>query len=161
MPSCRLVHVAGFTCNPTETWMKQIARNLTMTGDGFLRGMRYLILDRDSKFAESFRTILQSAGVEPLRLPPRTPNLNAFAERFVRSIKRECLDRLILFGEPSLQRAIDSFIEHYHHERPHQGKDNVILFPSITTTDANPRAGPVQRKQRLGGLLKFYCRKAA
>jgi transposase InsO family protein len=114
---------------------------------------------RDGKFAESFRAILRSAGVEPLRLPPRTPNLNAFAERFVRSIKEECLDHLILFGEASLQRACDQFVEHYHQERPHQGKDNVILFPVNTTSDP-PRAGPVHCNRRLGGLLKFYYRKA-
>jgi putative transposase len=154
----RKVHVAGFTPNPDENWMKQIARNVTMAG-GFFDGMKYLILDRDGKFAPSFRDIIASAGVELLRLPPRSPNLNAFAERFVRSIKEECLDHLILFGEPSLQRAIDNFIEHYHYERPHQGKDNVILFP--TQNDANPaRAGPVSCNRRLGGLLKFYYRKA-
>jgi hypothetical protein len=159
----RKVHIAGFTSNPNEPWMKQIACNLTMAGTGFLDGIKYLVLDRDSKFTESFREILKSAGVEPLRLPPRTPNLNAFAERFVRSIKQECLDHLILFGEASLQRALDNFIDHYHHERPHQGKDNLILFPTTPAhCDSNPpRAGPVVCNQRFGGLLKFYHRKAA
>jgi putative transposase len=158
----RKVHVAGMTANPNESWMKQIARNLTMAGEGFLDGMKYLVLDRDSKFAESFRAILKSAGTEPLRLPPRSPNLNAFAERFVRSIKEECLDHLILFGEASLHRAVDQFVEHYHHERPHQGKDNVILFPTTPIdSDSNPsRAGPILCNRRLGGLLKFYYRKA-
>ena len=142
--------------------MKQIARNITMAGGGFLNGMKYLILDRDGKFSPSFRALIQSAGVEVLRLPPRSPNLNAFAERFVRSIKEECLDHLILFGEASLQRSLDNFVEHYHQERPHQGKDNVILFrmtPTLVSTPA--RAGPVKCTQRLGGLLKFYHREAA
>jgi hypothetical protein len=159
----RKVHFAGFTPNPNEQWMKQIARNVTMNAVGFLDGMKYLIIDRDGKFAPSFRDMIQSTGVGILQLPPRSPNLNAFAERFVRSIKEECLDQLILFGEASLQRALDQYIEHYHHERPHQGKENVILVPNAATNTASdpPRAGPVQCKQRLGGLLKFYHRKAA
>lgn len=159
----RKVYIAGFTTNPNETWMKQIARNLTMIDGGFLNGMKYLILDRDAKFALSFRAIIESAGVELLRLPPRSLNLNAFAERFVRSIKEECLDQLILFGEASLQRALDNYIDHHHHERPHQGKENVILFPTGPLEEkSNPtRAGPVQCKRRLGGLLKFHHRKAA
>jgi hypothetical protein len=158
----RKVYVAGMTMNPNEAWMKQIARNLTMAGVGFLDGMKYLTLDRDAKFAESFRGTLESAGMECLRLPPRSPNLNSFAERFVRSIKEECLDHLILFGEASLQRAVTQFVEHYHGERPHQGKGNVILFPTRPREDDDPaRAGPVLCNERLGGLLKFYYRNAA
>ena len=158
----RKVYVAGMTMNPNEHWMKQSARNLTMSGTGFLEGMKYLVLDRDAKYAASFRGILESSGTECLRLPPRSPNLNAFAERFVRSIKEECLDNLILFGEASLQRAVAQFIEHYHGERSHQGKGNVILFPTRPREDADPaRAGPVSCNQRLGGLLKFYYRNAA
>jgi len=158
----RKVYVAGMTRNPNEQWMQQVARNVTMADAGFANGMKYLILDRDSKHAPSFREILESAGVECLRLPPRSPNLNAYAERFVRSIKEECLDKLILFGEGSLRRAIDQFVEHYHGERPHQGKGNMILFPSnVTTNPACPRAGPVLCRQRLGGLLRFYHRAAA
>jgi transposase InsO family protein len=158
----RKVFIAGFTANPNELWMEQIARKLIAPG-GFLAGMKHLILDRDGKFAPSFRKLIESAGIEVTRLPPRSPNLNAFAERFVRSIKEECLDQLILFGEVSLQRALDNFIDHYHHERPHQGKENIILLRiDPTVTDANPpRAGPVQCKKRLGGLLKFYHRDAA
>ena len=94
------------------------------------------------------------------RLPVRSPNLNAFAERFARSIKEECLDHLILFGEASLQRTLDNYLEHYHHERPHREKDNVILFPRQSDSDP-PRAGPVFCNRRLGGLLKFYYRAAA
>jgi hypothetical protein len=158
----RKVHIAGMTTNPTQQWMNQVARNVTMADTSFANGMKYVILDRDSKHCESFRAILESAGIECLRLPPRSPNLNAYAERFVRSIKEECLDKLILFGEGSLKRAIDNYIEHYHAERPHQGKGNVILFPSNPAADSNPaRAGPVSCRRRLGGLLKFYHRAAA
>lgn len=158
----RKVFIAGFTANPDERWMQQIGQKLIAPG-GFLSGMKHLILDRDGKFAPSFRNLIESAGVQITRLPPRSPNLNAFAERFVRSIKEECLDHLILFGELSLQRALDNFIEHYHHERPHQGKGNLILLPmSQQEPGANPtRAGPVQCRQRLGGLFKYYFRKAA
>jgi hypothetical protein len=124
--------------------------------------MNHLVLDRDAKFAASFRSILESAGVECLRLPPRSPNLNSFAERFVRSIKEECLDNLIRFGEASLQRAVAQFVDHYHGKRTHQGKGNVILFPVHPREDEDtPRAGPVLCNERLGGLLKFYCRNAA
>jgi hypothetical protein len=156
----RKVQIAGFTPNPNQQWMQQIARNITMTDDGFANGMKYLILDRDSKFTEQFRGTFKSAGVEPLRLPPRSPNLNAYAERFVRSIKEECLDRLILFGEASLNRALENYVAHHQHERPHQGMGNKLLF-SISPSDHKPRDGPVECKQRLGGLLKFYHRKAA
>ncbi len=104
--------------------------------------------------------IFRSAGIEPKPLPPRSPNLNAFAERFVRSIKEECLDRMIFFGEASFQRAVTEYIDHYHLERPHQGKDNLLLFPQHPS-DAKPRDGPVVCKERLGGLLKYYHRRAA
>jgi hypothetical protein len=156
----RKVHVAGITPNPNKQWMQQIARNVTMTDDGFANGMKYLILDRDSKFTEQFRETFKSSGTEPLRLPPRSPNLNAYAERFVRSVKEECLDHLILFGEASLNRALENYVAHHQHERPHQGMENKLLFP-ISPSDPKPRDGPVECRQRLGGLLKFYYRDAA
>jgi transposase InsO family protein len=115
--------------------------------------------DRDTKFSAGFQMIFRSAGIEPLALPPRSPNLSAFAERFVQSIKTECLDRMIFFGEASMHHAVTQYIEHYHHERPHQAKGNRLLFPQ--PSDSRPRDGPVLCKQRLGGLLKFYHRKAA
>jgi len=158
----RKVYIAGMTTHPNEQWMQQAARNITMAGDGFANGMKYVILDRDAKHTESFRAIIESANVECLRLPPRSPNLNAHAERFVRSIKEECLDKLILLGQGSLTRAVFQYLEHYHGERPHQGKGNAILFPSSPATDSDPaRAEPVLCRQRLGGLLKFYHRAAA
>ena len=92
-------------------------------------------------------------------LPPRSPNLNAFAERWVRSVKHECLSKLILFGEGSLRRALAEFLEHYHAERNHQGKDNVLLFPTIGKSQ--PTSGStIHRRQRLGGLLNYYGRAA-
>jgi hypothetical protein len=156
----RKVQIAGFTPNPNQQWMQQVARNITMTDVGFANGMKYLILDRDSKFTEQFRETFKSAGTEPMRLPPRSPNLNAFSERYVRSIKEECLDHLILFGEASLNRALENYVAHHQHERPHQGMENKLLFP-ISPFDPKPRDGPVECKQRLGALLKFYYREAA
>ena len=157
----RKVWIAGITRNPTDAWMRQGARNLTSGGCDLLAKCRYLIRDRDSKFSSGFDMIFRSVGIEPLALPPRSPNLNAFAERFVRSIKDECLDRMIFFGEASLQHAVTEYVEHHYlHERPHQGKDNRLLFPTHPS-DPRPRDGPVCRQERLGGLLKFYRREAA
>ena len=112
---------------------------------------------RDAKFCDAFRTILRDGGVEPLRLPPRSPNLNAFAERWVRSVKEECLSRLILFGEASLRRALNEYVEHFHSERNHQGKGNILLFPRPGDTR---KVGHVECSQRLGGLLRYYGRAA-
>ena len=131
--------------------MEQVARNLTDAECGALHGQRYLLHDRDAKFCAAFRSILRDGGVEPLRLPPSSPDLNAFAERWVRSVKQECLSRLILFGETSLRRALNEYLAHFHAERPHQGKGNVLLFPE--PTDRASPANRVECRQRLGGLL--------
>ena len=111
--------------------MKQIARNATMDDCGALRDCRYLLHDRDTKFTRSFRAIIASGRVEPLALPARSPNLNAYAERWVRSVKEECLSKVILFGERSLRRALSDYVDHFHAERNHQGKGNVLLFPRV------------------------------
>jgi transposase InsO family protein len=126
----RRITIAGITRHPTETWMEQMARNVTDESTGCLRDIRYVLHDRDSKFCASFESILTAVGVKPLKLPARSPNLNAFAERWVRSAREECLSKLILFGETSLKRALAEFVEHFHAERPHQGKGNVLLFPT-------------------------------
>ena len=154
----RRVHVAGIAIDPDGRWMAQVARNLTDAFDGFLIGKRFLIHDRDPLFTEAFREILESVGVEPLRLPPRSPNLNAFAERFVRSIKSECLDRMIFLGEASLRRAIEHFVAHYHEERSHQGLGNELIAPATMDPGGD---GPVSCRKRLGGLLRFYHGEAA
>jgi homeodomain-containing protein/integrase-like protein len=154
----RKVDIAGITVHPNEEWMKQMARNATMEGWGTLRDCRYLLHDRDTKFTCSFRAIIASGRVIPLVLPPQSPNLNAYAERWVRSVKEECLSKIILFGERSLRRALSEYVAHYHAERNHQGKSNVLLFPRVTETR---RGGPVQCRERLGGLLRYYHREAA
>ena len=155
----RRVSIAGITNHPHEYWMQQIARNATLEEWGSLNRCGYVLHDRDTKFCASFRDILAAGGVRPLALPARSPNLNAFAERWVRSVKGECLSKLILFGEPSLRHALTHFTEHYHAERNHQGKDNLLLFPSHN--DGRIRRGrTVGCRERLGGLLKYYRRTA-
>jgi len=156
----RRVEVAGITPHPNEAWMQQIARNVTMDEWGFLESRRYLIHDRDTKFTDSFRAIVRSSGVEPLKLPARSPNLNAYAERWVKSVKDECLSKLIFFGEASLRRALRNYVTHYHRERNHQGKNNVLLFPTVKAK-VESRDSPVRCGERLGGLLKYYHREAA
>jgi putative transposase len=154
----RRIYVAGITVHPNEAWMKQIARNATMDDCGALRDCRYLLHDRDTKFTQSFRAIIASGRVEPLALPARSPNLNAYAERWVRSVKEECLSKVILFGERSLRRALSNYVDHFHAERNHQGKGNVLLFPRVNDRQ---RERPVRCRERLGGLLRYYHREAA
>jgi transposase InsO family protein len=153
----RTVEIAGMTSQPDETWMMQVARNLTAAGDGFLRGMSHIILDRDPLYTAAFRRLLRDSGVRPLILPAWSPNLNAFAERFVGSAKSECLDRMVLLGEGHLHAAVREFVRHYHEERPHQGLKNELLAPQTVVT----RTGHVKCRERLGGLLKFYYQDAA
>jgi transposase InsO family protein len=154
----RRVHFAGCTVTPIEPWMKQIARNLTDAIDGFLLGKRYLIMDRDTKFSDAFRKILEDEGVESVRLPPRSPNLNPHLERFMRSIKAEALERMIFFGETMLRNAIREYLAHYCEERNHQGIGNKILEPSAEVGQAD---GEIECRERLGGLLRYYHRQAA
>jgi transposase InsO family protein len=155
----REVQVAGVTPHPNAAWMVQVARHVTMEEWGFLSPGQYLIHDRDGKYCPAFQQIIDAAGVTRVPLPPRSPNLNAYAERWVRSVKEECLARLILCGEASLRHALTQYVEHFHHERNHQGKGNVLLFPVISQDPE--RAGPMQCRERLGGLLKYYACDAA
>ena len=156
----RRISLAGITRHPTEEWMTQMARNAVDEESGYLRQHRYVLHDRDTKFCADFRKTLATGGVKCLRLPPRSPNLNAFAERWVRSVKSECLSHFILFGEGSLRRALKNFCEHYHTERNHQGKENVLLFPGGEDL-LTSRGSSIECRERLGGLLKYYYRRAA
>jgi putative transposase len=154
----RRIHFAGSTTNPDEPWMLQVSRNLNDVEDGFLREKKYLPMDRDTKFSKAFRSILEQTGVKAVRLPPRSPNLNPNLERFMRSIKAECLDRIIFFGEKSLQNAVSNFLDHYHKERNHQGLDNQLLQPGA---EVGCTAGDIAYRERLGGMLRYYYRQAA
>jgi len=155
--STRRVEVLGITSWACGTWMNQIARNATDFEAGFLRYKKMLIVDRDPLFTREFEQILNASGVALKRLPPRSPNLNAYAERFVRSIKDECLNRMIFFSESQLRRAVDAYIVHYNEERHHQGMGNMLLGEQ----DGPANTGPIACHERLGGMLKFYHREAA
>ncbi len=156
--STRRVEIAGITSEPGSAWMSQVSRHVTDPCDGFLTGKRFLIHDRDPRFTVAFRETLADVGVQVVRLPPRSPNLNAYAARFVRTVKESCLDRMILIGEASLRRAVSEFLEHYHPERNHQGLANQLIAPVATQTQ---RDGRIRSRERLGGLLKYYHRPAA
>ncbi len=151
----REVHIARITSNPNTAWMRQVARNLTMEEWGVLKAGQYLIHDRDIKYGAAFKQILDDAGVKRVPLPPRSPWLNSVAERWVQSVKVEVLSKLILFGEGSLRHVLSEYVAHYHREPPHQGKGNVILFPSAEAK-GNFEA-PIDCRE----WLKYYHRKAA
>ena len=156
--STRRVEIGGIASKANGLGMAQIARNLTDGVDGFFKGKSYLIHDRDPLHTQDFLNVLAEAGIESVKLPPRAPNLNAYAERFVRTIKESCLDQMIFFGEDSLRAAIHEFVVHYHEERNHQGLRNRLIVRMETKAETT---GPVKRRQRLGGLLNYYYRKAA
>ena len=154
----RVVNIAGITTRPDESWMLQIARNQTDSQAGALRATQYLIIDRDTKYSAQFRRLIRDKGTRVIRLPPMSPNLNAYAERFVRSIKEECLNRMIFIGQASLRLAVAEYMDHYHGERNHQGLENrLIQVPAVSTANV----GAIHRRARLGGTLNFYYRKAA
>ena len=155
--STRRVEIAGIARDLDGRWMVQIARQLTECFSGFLSGKRYLIHDRDSLYTDMFTRILKDAGVSCVRLPPKSPNLNAYAERFVKSIKSESLDRMIIFGERHLRYVVDEFVAHYHEERNHQGLENMLIEKP---PDEPIGVVPIQTRKRLGGMLKFYHRAA-
>ncbi len=156
--STRRVEIGGIASLGNGLWMAQIARNLTDAVDGLFTGKRYLIHDRDPLYTGEFLITLGAVGIESVKLPPRSPNLNAYAERLVRTIKESCLEQMIFFGEDALRNAIREFVTHYHQERNHQGLDNRLIIPTKTTAAMK---GTVRRRQRLGGMLNYYYREAA
>ena len=155
--STRRVEIGAVASKANGLWMAQIARNLTDEVEGFFRGKRYLIHDRDPLYTQEFLTMLADVGIESVKLPPRSPNLNAYAERFVRTIKEGCLDQMILFGEDSLRNSIRQFLDHYHQERNHQGLGNRLIIPMKAPANTE---GRIERRARLGGLLNYYYRAA-
>ena len=154
----REVKIAGIIPEPNDPWMQQIARNLTDGIEGFLNGYRYLIHDRAPSFSNSFRTVLKESGITSLRLPSKSPNLNSFAERWVRTAKELCVDRMIFLGERTLRHALAETETFYNRERPHQALENKLIKPELdrTATDGN-----IECRSRLAGMLNYYYRKAA
>jgi putative transposase len=154
--------IAGIIPEPDGEWMNQIVRNQIVRNqtdslDGFFVGYHDLIRDRSDLFTREFKKILESGGVKTVRLAVWSLNLNSFAERYVRTIKGECLDRMILIGERSLRRVVDQFCRHYHHERNHQGLGKQIMAPDF----GSDGEGKVACRDRLIGLLRFYDGEAA
>ena len=155
--STRRVKIAGVGAQANWLWMSQIARDISDPVDGLLLGKRYLIHDRDPLFTAEFQDMLSEVGIQSVKLPPRSPNLNAHAERFVRTIKESCLDRPVLFGEAGLRKAMREFVAHYHQERNHQGLGNRLIAPETCWSE---HRGPIRRRRRLGGMLNYYHRAA-
>lgn len=154
----RKVHIAGITEHPNKFWMRRMAINATDPIDGFLKDAKYLIHDRDTNFMKSgFRDILLKSGVKPVATARRAPDMNAYAERFVQSIKNECTRKLMFFREESLRFALKQYELHHNHERNHQGIDNKLIDPQVTLAEY----GVPKLKKRIGGLLKFYYTEAA
>lgn len=150
--STRKVQITGIVEQAYGSWMEQMARNLSDPFAGFLRDKRYLVHDRDTLFTKAFRRILKASGIKTIRTTPMSPNLTPVIERFIRSIKAECLNKMLIFGEAHLKYVVSSYIDHYHQERPHQGIGNQIIDP-LPQGD-----GEIICQERLGGLLKSYRR---
>jgi len=155
--STRSVKIAGIVFEPNGRWMEQIARNLTDALDGFLPHKRYLIHDRSPVFTSGFAEVLRAAGVKVIKLPPRSPNVSPRAERFVRSIKSECLEKTIFFSERQLRHGVAGYLTHYHEERNRQilGNELILVGACFGTT-----GGEIHCLERLGRLLR-YCHRAA
>jgi putative transposase len=151
----RKVEIAGIIPQADGNWMKQVARNLSDPANGFLKNKKYLIHDRDPLFTNEFKEILRAGGVNCKRTSVASPNMSPFVERFVRSIKSECINKMLIFGEKHLRYCISEYISHYHTERPHQGIGNNIIEPL-----PQPKDGKIVCQERLGGLLKSYRRVA-
>ena len=155
----RRVEILGITDAANDDFMRQVARNITdIHRTKVFDGVTHLIIDNDTRFAEHFRTTLRDAGIECVRIPPRAPNCSPHAERWVRSIKSECLSKMIFFGVGSLRRAVTSYLDHYHRRRNHQGRENTIIDPG---PEVGRTVGKIERCDDIGGLLRYYHRAAA
>jgi hypothetical protein len=155
----RAVEIVGIAIDPGEEWMKQVARNLTDPVDEFLRGAMYLIHDRDPLFSKAFIAVLKAGGVKSVKIPAQSPNCNPYVERFVKTIKYECLNQFVIFGERHLRLLVKEFVEHYMTERFHQGIGGQLIR-NVGPTNDNGAEGSVRCRSRLGGLLNFYHREA-
>lgn len=159
----RQVHIAGITQHPTERWMLQMARNVTACDEPFFSNRKYLIMDNDKNFTRQYQRIFRASGIQIQKIPPYSPNLNAYSERWIRSIREDCLERLIIYGPRMLKHAVRQYVTFYNSERPHQGIDQ--RKPSDWSQEGHfigeksevNRPG-IRVSRRLGGLLKYYYR---
>src|SRR5216684_3163966 len=153
----RCVHLAGYTTNPSGAWVTQQARNLSFSG--VFERIRFLIHDRDSKFTSAFDEVFRSEGIKVIQTPIRAPQANAYAERFVRTVRAECLDWLLILGRRHLETVLRIYTAHYNRERPHRGL--ALLTPEIGDAAGLPTTEKIDRRNRLGGLIHEYHRVAA
>lgn len=155
----RRVHLAGCTPNPDGAWMVQQARQLAWSLPERSRPMRFLVRDRDSKFSRAFDEVVRTEGVEIIRTPYRAPNANAFAERWVGTVRRDCLDWLLITSRGQLERVLRVYVEHYNTHRPHRALElkPPAPAPRLHLVDPGP-IGQLQRRERLGGLINEYAR---
>jgi putative transposase len=153
----RRVHLAGCTSEPTAGWAAQQARQLSWTIQDECLPLRFLIHDRDAKFPVAFDTVLAAEGIEVIRTPYRAPRANAVAERWIRSVREECLDQLLILNERHLQRVLTEYVMYFNHARPHQGINQQCPVPAPPV----PVGGPIQRRNVLGGIIHDYYREAA
>ena len=153
----RVVHVLGATTNPNDPWVTQVARNFTADLEEAGRRFRFLIRDRDTKFTASFDEVFTSIGVETIRTPVRSPRANAYAERFVRTVRTECLDHLLVISRRHLQSVLDEYVAHYNEARPHRG---LRLAQPIPHPIKGPDGGAITRRDILGGIIHEYNRAA-
>jgi hypothetical protein len=159
----RRVHLVGVTAHPTGAWVAQAARNLLLDLDDQARRFRFLIRDRDAKFTAAFDAVFTAAGVEPVKIPPRAPRANAFAERWVRTVRSECLDWTLIWNSRHLRRVLAGYVEHYNTGRPHRGIGLEVPVPIGVLTAVERSTDPdarVERVDMLGGLIHEYRRAA-
>jgi transposase InsO family protein len=157
----RRVHLVGVTGHPTGVWVTQAARNLLMDLDDHADRFRFLIRDRDAKFSAAFDAVFAAAGVRVIKTPPRAPRANAYAERWVRTVRSECLDWTLIFGRCHLERVLIEYIKHYNTARPHRGVDLEVPVPATPPSSAIFTRLRVERTDVLGGLIHEYRRRAA
>lgn len=157
----RAVEIGGITVNPDGEWVKQVARNLMDPVDGFLRDATHLILERDPVFTDAFVGMLEGRRVKVVKIPAQSPNCNPHAERFVRTIRNESLDKFVIFGERHLRHLIKEFMVHYHAERFHQGLGGQLVMANRASANDKVADGAILCRSRLGGVLNFYHRVAA
>ena len=152
--STRRVHVVGTTAHPDSAWVTQQARNLAI--DERLSGTRFLVRDRDAKFSGPFDEVFRTEGVRVIRTPIRAPRADAFAERFVRTVRRECLDHILVYDRRHLERVLQAYVTHYVQERPHRGLGLAVPAGHRAPQVRGTTRTPVERNDVLGGLIHEY-----
>ncbi|MFL6055902.1 MAG: integrase core domain-containing protein [Actinoallomurus sp.] len=152
----RFVHVLGVTANPDGVWVAQQARNLIFDLGDRAGMFRFLVRDRDSKFTRVFDDVMAGNGIGVIKIPPRSPRANAFAERWVRTVRSECTDRMLIFGQRHLRAVLTAYAAHYNGRRPHRAVD--LRAPADGTDVIRLPVGRIERRQVLGGLINEYER---